>query len=152
MKNCVICKKIRAIKSAPDPLFVAELPSGYIYLDEYQFYRGYTLLLCKKCVNELHELPPSFKQQFLKDMSLVAEAIFKAFKPRKLNYELLGNSAPHLHWHIFPRYKKDILPKIPVWNNPSFLMNKTHPSKSELDQLRKKLLREIDKILKRERL
>jgi len=45
----------------------------------------------------------------------LAEAVYKAFLPRKLNYELLGNSEAHLHWHIFPRYQNDPIPQWPVW-------------------------------------
>ena len=29
----------------------------------------------------------------------------KTFKPAHMNYSLLGNYFPHLHWHLIPRYK-----------------------------------------------
>jgi diadenosine tetraphosphate (Ap4A) HIT family hydrolase len=32
-----------------------------------------------------------------------------------LNYELLGNQVPHLHWHLFPRYRDDPEALKPVW-------------------------------------
>ena len=54
-------------------------------------------------------------------MAQVAEAVFRAFAPRKLNYELLGNSEAHLHWHLFPRYADDPNPLWPVWNNEAFM-------------------------------
>jgi diadenosine tetraphosphate (Ap4A) HIT family hydrolase len=54
-------------------------------------------------------------------MSLVAEAVFRAFTPRKLNYELLGNAVPHLHWHLFPRHSDDPHPRGPVWEDLEFL-------------------------------
>ena len=38
-----------------------------------------------------------------------------AFRPRKLNYELLGNQVPHLHWHLFPRYESDPRHLQAVW-------------------------------------
>src|SRR5207302_3944918 len=43
-----------------------------------------------------------------------------AFKPRKMNYEVLGNTVGHLHWHLFPRYEWDPNPKRPTWetNHP----------------------------------
>lgn len=99
--------------------------------------------MCKKHVNELHELPEDFKKQFLFEMSLVAEAIFKAFKPKKLNYELLGNADPHLHWHIFPRHKDDIEPTKPIWYIEKNVRNneKTRPSEEELKKLKTKLLK-----------
>jgi diadenosine tetraphosphate (Ap4A) HIT family hydrolase len=53
-------------------------------------------------------------------MAIVAEAVFRAFSPRKLNCELLGNSVSHLHWHIFPRYDNDPDPTMPIWRNAAF--------------------------------
>jgi diadenosine tetraphosphate (Ap4A) HIT family hydrolase len=48
-------------------------------------------------------------------MSTVSRAIEDCFRPRKLNYELLGNQVPHLHWHLFPRYDHDPDVLRPVW-------------------------------------
>jgi diadenosine tetraphosphate (Ap4A) HIT family hydrolase len=48
-------------------------------------------------------------------MCLTARAIHEAFQPHKLNYELLGNQVPHLHWHLFPRYLDDRDRLKPVW-------------------------------------
>ena len=70
---------------------------------------------------ELHDLPPDVRSRFLEEMAQVAEAVFRAFAPLKLNYELLGNSVSHLHWHLFPRYADDPNPRWPVWSNEAFL-------------------------------
>ena len=48
-------------------------------------------------------------------MCVLARAIERAFHPRKVNYELLGNQVPHLHWHLFPRYDHDPEVLKPVW-------------------------------------
>jgi diadenosine tetraphosphate (Ap4A) HIT family hydrolase len=48
-------------------------------------------------------------------MCLLAAAIESCFRPDKLNYELLGNQVPHLHWHIFPRSRRDPEALKPVW-------------------------------------
>jgi diadenosine tetraphosphate (Ap4A) HIT family hydrolase len=34
----------------------------------------------------------------------VARALIGAYRPLKMNYETLGNSLPHLHTHLIPRY------------------------------------------------
>ena len=43
------------------------------------------------------------KNKFMYEMSIVAEAVSKAFKPEKMNYELLGMGDAHLYWHLYPR-------------------------------------------------
>lgn len=90
-------------------------------------------------------------------MSEVAEAVFIAFKPEKLNYELLGNTEKHLHWHIFPRHKDDPLPKVPIWCIAKELRcaEKERPNEKERNFLKEKLLKALkqndDKISHRAR-
>lgn len=49
-------------------------------------------------------------------MSEVAEAVSIAFHPAKLNYELLGNTNSHLHWHISTRFAtNNPNPAMPIW-------------------------------------
>lgn len=150
-KSCSLCRKILNIKQ--NPYFVSELATGYVMLGSYQFYRGYTLFFCKRHVAELHELPFKYRQQFLTDMSQVAEAVFKTFKPKKLNYELLGNIEPHLHWHFFPRYKNDPLPKRPIWCiDPSITMSESvKPSDKQLKYLKSKLRKALVVVISNDR-
>ena len=100
---------------------MAEFRSGYVVLADNQYYAGYTIFLAKRCVPELHELAGDERSLFLDEMATVAEAVWRAFTPRKLNYELLGNGVPHLHWHIIPRYAGDAMPEWPAWSNPAFI-------------------------------
>jgi len=115
MSNCLICSRIELIKQGTNPYFIAELETGYVVAGDHQFFKGYTLFLCKQHISELHQLDRNFKQKYLVEMSLVAESVFKGFEPEVLNYEALGNSESHLHWHIFPRYADDPNPKGPIW-------------------------------------
>jgi diadenosine tetraphosphate (Ap4A) HIT family hydrolase len=45
----------------------------------------------------------------------VAEALARVFRPVKMNYELLGNQVPHIHWHLVPRLAADPEPHAPIW-------------------------------------
>jgi diadenosine tetraphosphate (Ap4A) HIT family hydrolase len=141
MKDCLICKRIKDIKLGNNPYFVKELETGYVVLGDFQFYKGYTLFLNKIHVNELHELDINTRVAFLKEMSIVAEAVYKAFKPVKLNYELLGNGDPHMHWHIFPRHKDDPNLKAPVWviDKSVRYADSAKPSQEKLDLLKSRL-------------
>ena len=149
--DCVICQRIALIKQGENPYFVAELKTGYVVMGDYQFFRGYTLFLCKEHKSELHELPPAFRQQHLWEMSRVAEAVCRAFHPRKLNYELLGNTDMHIHWHIFPRHSNDPLPERTVWNIEKEIRNadSARPSKIALAKLSKRLKQSLSEVLKK---
>ena len=43
----------------------------------------------------------------------IGRAIEAVMRPVKLNYDVLGNSVPHLHTHIVPRYAEDPRPGWP---------------------------------------
>jgi diadenosine tetraphosphate (Ap4A) HIT family hydrolase len=113
--GCLICERIEMIKQKSNPYFVMELETGYVVIGDHQHFKGYTLFLCKQHVSELHDLPKDFRVKYLEEMSIVAEAAYNAFKPEKMNYELLGNGDSHVHWHLFPRVTGDTPKKGPVW-------------------------------------
>lgn len=142
--DCEICRRI-AHMTAENPYLIAELDTGYAVLADNQHIPGYTIFVCKTCAPELHDLPPDVRSRFLEEMALVAEATFRAFSPRKLNYELLGNSVSHLHWHLFPRYADDPNPTWPVWNNEAWMQapKRTPIDAAQLASLRERVQRAL---------
>lgn len=145
MNNCLICDRIDLIKKNDNKFFVKELVSGYVVLADHQFYKGYTIFLSKIHTDELHKLKNSTRTQFLREMSIVAEVVYKAFKPRKLNYELLGNTDSHLHWHIIPRYQNEPKPETAIWAIDEKIRNtkNTVPTDKGLEELKEKLLKQF---------
>lgn len=148
MTDCFVCDRISLIKNNKNKYFVMEMQSGYVVLCDFQYFHGYTVFLSKTHVNELHELKNNERQLFLKEMAIVAKAVIKAFRPKKLNYELLGNSDSHLHWHLIPRYGNDPCPKTAIWaiNYEIRCNEKTKPSDFELEEMKKKLFDELNKL------
>jgi diadenosine tetraphosphate (Ap4A) HIT family hydrolase len=51
----------------------------------------------------------------MEEVSTVAKALHNQFQPEKINYELLGNMVPHIHWHLVPRFSHDPLWPRPIW-------------------------------------
>lgn len=149
--DCLICDRIDDITNNKNPYFVRELKTGFVVLGDHQFFHGYTLFLCKKHKRELHELDPEFKKRYLWEMSIVAEAVFQAFGPVKLNYELLGNADHHMHWHLFPRHANDPLPNQTVWNINKEIRqaDQYRPNKVMLDELKETLLTELEGVLQK---
>lgn len=151
---CIICDRINMIKQGRNPYFVKELDTGYVVIGDNQHFRGYTLFLCKVHKSELFQLDYSTKMKFLEEMSVVAEAVSKAFYAEKMNCELLGNGDSHLHWHLFPRVSGDIEGygnegKGPVWWYPREKMYSADncPSNSDLNTMKETLLKEIEKLI-----
>lgn len=105
---CLICERIELIKQGRNPHFVKELETGYVVIGDGQYFKGYTLFLAKEHVTELHQMEYETKIKFLEEMSIVQEAVAKAFQAEKMNIELLGNGDAHVHWHLFPRKAADM--------------------------------------------
>src|SRR6266705_1536206 len=107
--GCWICKILRE----PAHLTVLESRTSVVKLNPDQFFKCYSFVTLMYHVEELYQLTDENRQRFLEEMSRVATALAKTFNPDKMNYELLGNGMPHLHWHLVPRYKTD-----PMWGRP----------------------------------
>ena len=133
---CEMCEMNKNIKD--DPYFIMELETGYVVLGWYQRFKGYTVFNCKEHGPELHNLERNFKIKHLEEMSMVAEAVNNLFKPDKMNYELLGNGCPHIHWHLYPRVKGDTPIISSVYQLPNNVLfdESTRPS----NEVRKELI------------
>lgn len=139
---CLICDRIELIKQGKNPHFVKELETGYVVIGDGQYFKGYTLFLAKEHVTELHQMEYETKIKFLEEMSIVQEAVAKAFQAEKMNIELLGNGDAHVHWHLFPRKAGDMqgyghYGRGPVWWVPWEEMSSEEyqPKESDLLQL-----------------
>ncbi|SEA22902.1 Diadenosine tetraphosphate (Ap4A) hydrolase [Pseudobutyrivibrio sp. ACV-2] len=153
---CIICDRIKLIKEENNPYFVKELETGYVVIGDYQHFKGYSLFLCKEHVVELFDLSQDFRQKYLDEMVIVAEAVKKAFGAEKMNYECLGNGDAHLHWHLFPRVNGDIEEygnngKGPVWWYPFEKMysDDNRPTDDKLQEMKAVLSKELDVLTKR---
>jgi diadenosine tetraphosphate (Ap4A) HIT family hydrolase len=72
-------------------------------LGDSQFIAGYSLLLPDPVVPSLNDLVPDQRSEFLLDMTAIGDALLATIDAYRVNYEILGNSEPALHAHIFPR-------------------------------------------------
>ena len=68
---------------------------------------GYVCVVSKRHVVEPFELQGTERHTFWDETLRAAEAVQAVFQPNKINYEIHGNTIPHLHVHVFPRYPGD---------------------------------------------
>jgi diadenosine tetraphosphate (Ap4A) HIT family hydrolase len=93
---CPICRQ-------GEPLdIVADLPASWATASRHAPVRWYVCVTAKQHVIEPFELREPARSQFWNDVLLVAEALQRASGAVKVNYEIHGNSIPHLHCHVYP--------------------------------------------------
>jgi diadenosine tetraphosphate (Ap4A) HIT family hydrolase len=113
--ECPFCLKLAHLDSLSREELVWQFPHSIALLGPWQYYLGYCILVARRHASELSQLSESERIAYFNEMCWLAKAIEAAFHPRKLNYELLGNQVPHLHWHLFARYDHDPDVLKPVW-------------------------------------
>jgi len=114
MNTCPMCRRW----DDDGDLRVAELEHSFVVLNRDQYFPGYTLLFTRQHVTELFHLDRAVRSGLMEEVSRVAEALFTLFQPDKINYELLGNMVPHIHWHLVPRHALEPLWPRPIWSEP----------------------------------
>lgn len=99
--GCVIC-------TAGAPLdVVADFPSCWATVPREAPLAGYVCVVAREHVNEPFEMDPAAQATFWRDTMTIAEAVARLVQPIKMNYEIHGNTLPHLHVHLFPRHPDD---------------------------------------------
>lgn len=101
---------------------IAEFARCVVILGDNQGCAGWCSLILKEHVEHLDELPFAVQGEVFDEVSRVARAIRRVFPthgkgggPVRINYECLGNVAPHVHWHVIPRHANDPTPTQTVW-------------------------------------
>lgn len=123
----LIQDRVFAANQGTNDKVLCRMTSGWAVIGDVQFLEGYCLLLPDPVVSSLNDLSSTQRLAFLADMALIGNAILEVTGAARINYEILGNSEPELHAHIFPRYAKEPEEqrKMPVWfydwkNAPKF--------------------------------
>ena len=109
-----------------NPAVLRRTAAGFAVIGDVQFLPGYSLLLVDDpAVERLSELPKGKRTAFLSDMDTLGEAVERACRRldpafRRVNLEILGNTDPFLHVHVWPRFEwepADLVGR-PVWLYP----------------------------------
>ena len=76
--------------------------------------RGNCCLFLRRHAVELHDLAADEAAAFMRDVQRLSRAIQSNTGAVKMNYEVHGNTIPHLHMHFFPRYVGDPFEGAPI--------------------------------------
>ncbi len=107
-ETCPVC-----LRGRPQD-FIAELDASFLIAGEDAPMKGYCFLLLKRHAVELYELSAEEGSAFMHDIQKASKAVHEVTGAVKLNYEIHGNTIPHLHLHLFPRYVGDAFENQPI--------------------------------------
>jgi diadenosine tetraphosphate (Ap4A) HIT family hydrolase len=120
-----IPERLAAAHAGTNPTAICQVPSGWAFLCDMQFLRGYVIHTADPVVASLNDLEPQKRIVYLKDMALIGDALLEVTGAYRINYTIAGNSDPYLHAHIIPRYltePEQYLKGLP-WSYPKEVMD-----------------------------
>ncbi|HKE77221.1 MAG TPA: HIT family protein [Acidimicrobiales bacterium] len=124
--GCPMCGLIR--QGADEDEWGARYLAGEAadaYLQRRPFSAGYSVVMFRgRHVADPIDLTDDELAGYWRDVRAAGRAIRAVFGPCHLNYQLLGNSVPHVHTHVIPRYPEDPAPGRPLpvaWEGPPAL-------------------------------
>lgn len=132
--SCMYCQKDERVDNLM--IEIARLRISTLYLFKEQTYPGRVIVAANDHYDELFRMPEPQREEFIRDVCQAAEAVQKAFSPDKVNYGAFGDTMPHLHFHIVPKFRDGY-----TWGK-MFEMNPApnkHVSQAELAEVIEKL-------------
>jgi diadenosine tetraphosphate (Ap4A) HIT family hydrolase len=130
-KACPICRR-------REPLdLIANLEASWLTMGEAAPVSGYVCLVSQIHAVDLHDLEEQTACAFMRDARRVSKAVASVTGAVKMNYEIHGNSLPHLHMHFFPRYRGDQFEGQPI--NPRAVVQPVY-NPGEFGRIRDALL------------
>lgn len=107
-KDCPMCTEERPeVAHGSSRIFEGRVSDAYLTrIDVGQ--PGYSVVIWRgRHVADPTELSKDEASAYFDEVLRVGGAVKQIFKPIKMNFEMLGNSLPHLHTHVVPRYLDD---------------------------------------------
>ena len=114
----VIHERVEQCRAGTFPQAICRVSSGWVVLGDVQFLEGYSLIYPDPVVADLNKLDAEQRKTLFYEASVVGDALLDITGAVRINYEILGNLAPALHLHIFPRFddEPEVLRTAPVWS------------------------------------
>ena len=102
-----IHRDVESLREGGDPRLIARVPSGWAVMGREQLLVGYCLLLPDPVVAHLNDFSGEDRNQFLRDMARLGDAVMQATNCVRVNYAIFGNLEPALHAHVIPRFSDE---------------------------------------------
>lgn len=87
---------------------------------------GFCRVIWNEHIAEMSHLSVDQRARLNHVVMLIEKAILETMSPDKVNLAALGNMVPHLHWHVIPRFQKDVCFPGSVWSEKSRAQDQSH--------------------------
>ena len=107
--HCPFCK----ITRHDEKRIIKENDLAFVIRDSYHVSEGHTLIIPKRHVASFFEISNEERRALLDLLDQAKKAIDQEFSPAAYNIGIndgasAGQTVPHLHIHLIPRYKGDV--------------------------------------------
>ena len=123
----IISAEIPCYKIAEDEKFIA-------FLDINPLVIGHVLVVPKKEVDNIFDLPEEFLLEMLLFSRPIAKAIERSFDCKRCGISVIGLEVPHAHLHLVPINSADDL---------NFTRQKLSISEQELEEVQKNIIKNL---------
>ena len=113
---------------------IAENDKFFAFLDIFPLREGHVLVVPKKEVDNLFDLPVEYLSEMLVFAQPIAKAIEKAFDCNRCGISVIGLEVPHAHMHLVP---------ISNSNDLNFTQSKPKASDESLKNVQKRIVNNL---------
>lgn len=101
--NCGYCMRNELLDAFG--IYICDLRVSSLILFKEQSKPGRVIVAYKDHVSEIVNISEEERNLFFADVTQAANALHKAFAPKKVNYGAYGDTGCHLHFHLVPKYE-----------------------------------------------
>ncbi|MBE6713630.1 MAG: HIT family protein [Ruminococcaceae bacterium] len=102
-QNCAYCMGGELLDTFG--IYICPLSVSDLILFKEQSKPGRVIVAYKDHVSEIVDISEEERNAFMADVCKAANALHKAFSPKKVNYGAYGDTGCHLHMHLVPKYE-----------------------------------------------
>ena len=112
-EGCPVCNQTPETRPRTERS-IADLSVSRLITDSNTCLKGYCCLVLKPHVIEIYDLSDEDSSAFMRDVKVASLALKTVTGTVKINYEIHGNTIPHMHMHLYPRQTGDPFENGPV--------------------------------------
>ena len=136
-EGCPVCNQTPETRPSTERS-IADLSVSRLIADSHTCLKGYCCLVLTPHVVEIYDLSDEESAAFTRDMKIASLALKQVTGAVKINYDIHGNTIPHMHVHLYPRQIGDQFENGPMdWRTRTPKMYQTGEFDAFIEQMKK---------------